>query len=469
MFTGTGTSGAYHAGVLRALIEGGVRVDLVAGRGMGAVTAMFAAVDAASRLWEPDGAWCGRPGPRALYSWRRPWRILTVALIASVGLLALPLGALAVLAIVYPLCLAIALVAPSVGAALVERWHDATAFVVGPSLLASLVPRLVTFAFLVAATTALMLYVKSRWRGKAARHARGALWWRALGAPLDSAAALQWALDAFWRFVRGATTIAQPADEDLGRRYAELLSESLGQPSYRELLIVTHDLDSRRDVVFAHVADAWRRRLAEAATTGHGGDLVDLAGAGRTHIVDAVAAALCPPLVGEPRAVTFAPESYWRGETHRLIDRPGADTRLLRAVADAGATQVILVSATAPRARPHELARPGLNPRDRVAETLDSLEAAAFDDAVDAMAGAFTGFFTIRPAHNPVGAFAFSGRTDERSDRHVAIGELVDRGYEDAYRQFLEPVIGASGEQIHGATVISRTPDPDTLRFKQQA
>ena len=34
VLTGTGTAGAYHAGVIRALHEAGVKVDLVAGRGM---------------------------------------------------------------------------------------------------------------------------------------------------------------------------------------------------------------------------------------------------------------------------------------------------------------------------------------------------------------------------------------------------------------------------------------------------
>ena len=52
VLTGTGTAGAYHAGVLRALHEAGVRVDLVAGRGIGAVGAMFAAVDGGQRLVE---------------------------------------------------------------------------------------------------------------------------------------------------------------------------------------------------------------------------------------------------------------------------------------------------------------------------------------------------------------------------------------------------------------------------------
>ena len=50
VLTGSGTAGAYHAGVLRALHEAGVRIDLVAGRGMGAASAMFAAVDGGPRL-----------------------------------------------------------------------------------------------------------------------------------------------------------------------------------------------------------------------------------------------------------------------------------------------------------------------------------------------------------------------------------------------------------------------------------
>ncbi len=55
VLTGTGTAGAYHAGVVRALHEAGVKVDLVAGRGIGAVGAMFTAIDGGSGLWESGG------------------------------------------------------------------------------------------------------------------------------------------------------------------------------------------------------------------------------------------------------------------------------------------------------------------------------------------------------------------------------------------------------------------------------
>ena len=57
LFAGVGTAGAYHAGALRALHEAGVKIDVAAGRGMGAVSALFAAVDGGARLWEQEGFW----------------------------------------------------------------------------------------------------------------------------------------------------------------------------------------------------------------------------------------------------------------------------------------------------------------------------------------------------------------------------------------------------------------------------
>ena len=62
--------------------------------------------------------------------------------------------------------------------------------------------------------------------------------------------------------------------------------------------------------------------------------------------------------------------------------------------------------------------------------------------------GRFAGFFVIRPGHNPVGPLDFGGVYDERSDRTLPLAELTDRGYGDAYRQFIEPVVGAGGERI---------------------
>jgi hypothetical protein len=54
----------------------------------------------------------------------------------------------------------------------------------------------------------------------------------------------------------------------------------------------------------------------------------------------------------------------------------------------------------------------------------------------------------VCPAYNPVGPLDVAGCYDERSDRFVTLGELMDRGYQDAYRQFIDPVVGASGERL---------------------
>ena len=54
---GTGAHGAYHAGVLRALQEAGVKIDVMAGQGVGAGAAALAAIDGAARLWDADGVW----------------------------------------------------------------------------------------------------------------------------------------------------------------------------------------------------------------------------------------------------------------------------------------------------------------------------------------------------------------------------------------------------------------------------
>src|ERR1041385_662625 len=78
VLSGTGTAGAYHAGVLRALHEAGVKIDVVSGRGAGVVSALFAAIDGAPRLWDDKGFWKS-PAVSKFYPWHPTLRILTWA------------------------------------------------------------------------------------------------------------------------------------------------------------------------------------------------------------------------------------------------------------------------------------------------------------------------------------------------------------------------------------------------------
>src|SRR5947207_15927127 len=85
VLTGTGTAGAYHAGVLRALHEAGVKLDVVAGHGVGVIGALFAAIDGAQRLWDDKGFWRS-PAVRSFYPWRPLMRAAAWAAALSLAL-----------------------------------------------------------------------------------------------------------------------------------------------------------------------------------------------------------------------------------------------------------------------------------------------------------------------------------------------------------------------------------------------
>lgn len=274
-------------------------------------------------------------------------------------------------------------------------------------------------------------------------------------APLTAEPAIAHAWGAIWDLVRGAAHVRAPSRVDLVRRYTELLAENIGQPGFRELLLTAHDVDAGRDLLFALVSDSRRRDLMRRPLTEQAearrAEVFDLAGVARDHLADAIAGALTTPLATDMHAVTFAPDGYWRGETHRLCDRPGSLERLLHELADLEVEQIILVSAAPESPGPHALASPRLDGRGRVGEYLRSSEAATVRDALARRRADDPRVFVIRPVHNPVGPLDFQGGFDDRSDRRQNLAELMNRGYEDAYHQFVEPIVGASGEHVGAA------------------
>ena len=446
MLTGTGTAGAYHAGVLRALQEAGVKIDVVAGRGMGTVSAMFAAVDGGARLWEAGGVW--RSGvTRRFYRWRASLRAAGWLFAAAVATILFPLVFLGAAAVVYPLALLLRLIGGELGVSLIEGYGRLLTSVFEPAALPALVPRIVVallLALLVLLGGTALRSVRAR------RRSRGAPWWQMLAVPLRAAEPRDCFARALWKLIRGAASVARPKTQALSRGYTELLADNLGQPGFRELVVTAHDVDIRRDLVFALLAEPFRERFFQRVRESgrRAFETWDLAAGGRDHAMDALAASVSLPVVTEPHLIAFSPESQWRGETHRAADRPDAVSRLLEEVLNAAVEQAIVVSATAELTGPHTLSAGRRDARGRAGEYLASMEAAAVRDAVTSRVGQFEGLFLVRPTHNPVGPFDFAGAYDERSDRRQTLSELVDRGYQDAYRQFIDPVIGASGERL---------------------
>ena len=448
--TGSGTAGAYHAGVLRALREAGVKIDLVAGRGIGVVGAMFSAVDGDTTLWQAGGVWRSS-GTRQLYAWRTTLKAAAWSLVVALSALLVPVMAVIGAAVVYPIGFALRLGGLGLGDRLALGYTRLVEMVFQAGALPLILPRFVMLALLVLLCILAVGEAVPRLRRRR-RRARGLVWWRLLGAPLDLSRVIDHFTDGLWTIMRGAARISKPTLRDLAERYAELLSENVGQPGFRELIVIVHDLDTRRDLAFGLLSEGhgrpfFVRRLGDEGS-GRYLETMDLAGSARIHAVDALAASLSLPVVTDAHLIRFASESGWRGETHRLCDRPEATIRLLEEVANAGAEQVILVTALPEPEGPHALTSGRRDPRARVGEYLAAAETAALRDAVARWGSSFQAVFQVRPLHNPLGPFDFNGGYDEASDRPFALAELVERGREDGFRQFVDAVVGASGEWL---------------------
>jgi hypothetical protein len=288
-----------------------------------------------------------------------------------------------------------------------------------------------------------------RKRAQKGRLARGRWWWRLLDGVLDVEAARGMFKTVIGQLIGEPTVSKKTSLDALGRRYADMLTEHLGQPGFRELVLVATDLDTHQDLVGALLQEPFRGAfMAARLDQSRESEVLDLAGADGDHALTLLGAALTPPLVCDPQMLTFGPEQFWRGETHRLCDRPGALARLILELGEAGVTQAIIVSSVAPVITPHRLRAPRLEPRSRLGEFVMTAEASALREAMVLAKRYFQGAYLISPTHNPIGPFDSGGAYDERSARWRHMPELLNGGYEDAYRQFIEPVVGASGDYI---------------------
>ena len=443
VLTGTGTAGAYHAGVLRALHEAGVKIDIVAARGIGVVGALFAAIDGAPRLWDERGFWRSS-FVRGLYPWRGTLRGVVWALAAALAIIVIPIAAVALGLVVFPIDFVLQMIGLS-GGGLTGGYLRVAERAFSPTGFPTWLPRL---AVLVLGTMATLSLVSgAEWTR---RRRRGAFWWRILTAPVMVAPAVDHVWTSLWELLRGATQLKEPRHGDLGRRFTELVSENLGQPGFRELLIVTHDVDAQRDLVCALVAEPRRRELLRRQAGEGASEILDLAGLGRDHLADVVAASLAIPLATEYHQITFAPDSYWRGERHRLVDRPASLPRIVEELSGLGVEQIVLVSAAPVSPGPHALGTAPIDGLGQLGEWIQSAEAAAVRDVVATAELTGAALFLIAPRHNPLGPFDFSGTVDDRSERVFSLPELMHLGYEDAHHQFVEPIIGDSGDRVGG-------------------
>jgi len=448
VLAGTGAHGAYHAGVLKALHEAGVKIDVMAGRGAGGAIAALAAIDGAAGLWGPTSPWL-RDTDRPVYQWRSALRIAGWLTVLLAGVVAFPVLLLLAALVVYPMGFLLEMLGLSAGAALVGGYSTwLTGAFAGPNL-PTYVPRAAMLVGGAIVLTIAIGTVVARLGAPAKREIRGGWWWSLAAAPLDATLVRRIFIDALWSLIRGAAAGDRPETRTVGRRYGEVLTESLGQPGVSELMIVVSDVDARQDVVAAFLKDPHRAPFFAARPgSERQAEAMDLAGPAGELLPELLAAALTPAVGIEPHLVRFPAESYWRGEARRLCDRGGGIVRLLEELTAAGVEQVILVGGPSSRPRPHALPTAGLGLTDRIGDALALDEAAAMRDAALAVRGRFAGVYIIVPDHSAIGPFDVNGAYDRASDRLETLAELMSRGYDDARSRFIAPVLGASGEYL---------------------
>jgi hypothetical protein len=454
VFAGSGTTGAYHAGVLKALDESGVKIDVVVGSGIGTVAAAYAAVSGGPRLYGPDGFWNG-VGWSSFYRVRPVLRLALVLLGLSFAAFSLPLVAGLLIGLLFPLVLIADRVSPGVASGLLDRLWTTPEAVSGTYMAALAVP---VFALALLAVVVLtFLFVRDRRRLP-----------EAFESFLDAGPGLARLRKGLWEIARGAALSGGPPSEaELGRRYASLLAENLGEPGFRELVLRTADLDRGEALTFALLRVDDAELEAGRPRTGGLSEVVDLRAPGHDALFfDAVSTGLLCPMAMPLRRVSFPKGGVHGGETHRLTDAtfvPG--TGIAEALA-AGAEQVIIVTGVpetpAPLARrrgPHARMDAAARALERQAarelseaERLNRIVSTlghrggdgrrAWEDPARGRLYREVDLWVVRPESRALGPMELDGARDPATEVVETTEDLLLQGWRDAYRQFVEPVVG---------------------------
>jgi len=473
VLVGSGTSGAYHAGVLRALDESGVKIDLVVGSGIGTLGAAYAAVAGGAKLYGEGGFWDG-VSSASFYRVRPALRTALLFLAISFGFFLLPVVLALVAGILFPLVLIIDLILPGQPVQFLEGLRAAPSVLRAPYLAALAAPVFVLSVL----SVVFLVRTALRYRRRIAE---------AFEFLLDAQRGLERLRRGLWEIARGAALSSRPASEtELGNRYVALAAENLGQPGFRELILRTADLDTGTMLAFFVLGDPHRAAFTAArgrSTRSREGvpSAVDLRADGYDVLFfDAVASGLLPPLATPVRRVPFPRGGIYAGETHRLSDSTLiAGCGISEALA-AGAEQVIVVSAAPTSARQPSRRRgmravadgimAALERRcvdedvasaeriNRMVETLGHRTedgSRAWQDPESGRTLRSFALYVIRPERRTLGPLELDGALDPATEVLETPADLLDQGYRDAHRSFVEPVVGAAPEPRR-ATPVAR-------------
>jgi hypothetical protein len=194
---------------------------------------------------------------------------------------------------------------------------------------------------------------------------------------------------------------------------------------------------------------------------------VDLREPGQDALLfDALATALLGPMAMPLRRVAFPKGAPRGGETHRLTDATFVPGSGIAEALAAGAEQVVVVTGVPETAAPLARRRGPLARVDAAVRALERHAAREIDDAwrMNRMVGTLgrrgeggrhtwedpaTGhvhgevdLWAIRPDRRALGPMELDGARDPATEVLQTTDDLLELGFRDAYRQFVEPVVG---------------------------
>ena len=450
VFAGSGASGAYHAGVLKALDEAGVRIDLMVGTGVGVLAAAFGSAAAGSSLYGEKGLW-RRLSARGVYRLRPGLRFLRalglVGLSAFVvpGLLALIIGLL------LPAFLAVDYASPGFMAATLQT-------------LATLSPGLRLFFLIALAAPTFFGFLFVLLRGVAIVRASGRRFSEALESVFDLSGVEADLSRRLWEIARGPAINEKPPDAaSVGLQFAGLIAENAGQPGFRGLVLRAANLDAKRPLVLKLVAED--RGVATRAADAHVLDLKDSAAA--PLLYDVVATAFSAPPFARPRRVRLPKQGAFGGEVHRIVEGSSlAGCGISEAIA-LGADEIVVVTAAAKEPAPYaerrgaralaaaflaQQERNGIDAElaetermNRVVETVGHQRSTGEREWQDPLTGRryrSVTVHTVRPRRSLLRPLDLDGSINPASEVETSLADWLDEGQRDAQRCFLDAALG---------------------------
>ncbi len=460
VFAGSGASGAYHAGVLKALDEAGVRIDLMVGSGVGVVAAAFGAAASGPVLYGEKGLW-REISARRVFRLRSGFRFLRALGLVALSAFLVPALLALLLGLLLPAFLAVDFARPGFMADLLRT-------------LAALAPGLRLFFIFALAAPTFFGFLFLLFRGASILRSSKRRFGEALESAFDLSDIENELARRLWEVARGpAINEKAPETAEVGRQYAALIAENAGQPGFRGLVLRAANLDARKPLVLKLVPDD-RKTLSRGV---EGDDLLDLKDEMVAPLLyDAVATAFAATPLASPRRVRLPKQGAFGGEVHRIAEASAISGSGLSEAIALGADQVVLVTAAAKDPGPlaerrglRALAAAFLALQERNAIESDLRQAERLNRIVETVGhqkstgerewpDPVTGrrfrsvtIHVVRPRRSLLRPLDLDGAVDPSNEVETSLHDWMDEGHRDAHRCFLDAALGDDRHKEGGA------------------